>query len=415
MVAEIVSVGTELLLGQITDTNASYLGRTLAGLGIDLYYKSTVGDNEARVLDTLRRARDRADLILTSGGLGPTEDDLTKECVAAVFDEELVMDEGALRQLETFFARRGVVMPPRNAKQALKYGNGRMIDNPNGTAPGALLEKHGKIVISLPGPPNEMLPMVENHVVPFLSERLSGSRQYLVTRVLRFIGIGESALEHQVQDLLHGANPTVAPLAHTGEVHLRLGAKAAGVAEAESLLAPVEAELRRRVGKFIYGTDRTTLEEAVIDLLRQRGLTVACAEYCTGGALGARLTQPAGSYGAFRGALVAHDQVAAAELHGAPVEVDAGTAMALACTARERIGADVGISICGVAGPEAVGPHAPAGLVFIGLAMGGRVRAWENHFIGIREDIRRRSTQAALQRLRESLLETGWGGRSTDG
>src|SRR5688572_22161572 len=171
MVGEIISIGTELLLGQITDTNAAYLGRTLAGLGVDLYYKSTVGDNEGRVLETLRRARDRADLIITSGGLGPTEDDLTKECIAQVFDEELVMHEPSLEKLRAFFARRGVEMAPGNAKQALMYRSGRMIDNPNGTAPGALLEKDGKIVISLPGPPSEMIPMVENHVVPLLTER----------------------------------------------------------------------------------------------------------------------------------------------------------------------------------------------------------------------------------------------------
>src|SRR5688572_28206569 len=162
MIAEIVSVGTELLLGQITDTNAAYLGRTLAGLGVDLYYKSTVGDNEGRILDTLRRARDRADIIITSGGIGPTEDDLTKECVAKVFEEELVMDQPSLDQLHEFFRRRGLAkMPAKNAKQALIYRHGRTIPNPNGTAPGALLEKDGKIVISLPGPPNEMIPMVE--------------------------------------------------------------------------------------------------------------------------------------------------------------------------------------------------------------------------------------------------------------
>src|SRR5688500_8827377 len=195
MVGEIISIGTELLLGQITDTNAAYLGRTLAGLGVDLYYKSTVGDNEGRVIETLARARERSDLIITSGGLGPTEDDLTKESIAKVFEEELVMHEPSLRQLREFFSRRGVPMPERNTKQALIYRSGRPIDNPNGTAPGALLEKDGKIVISLPGPPNEMVPMVENHVVPLLLERLSGRRQYLVTRVFRFIGIGESAAE----------------------------------------------------------------------------------------------------------------------------------------------------------------------------------------------------------------------------
>lgn len=412
MVAEIVSVGTELLLGQITDTNAAYLGRTLAGLGVDLYYKSTVGDNETRVLDTLRRARERADLVITSGGLGPTEDDLTKECVAKVFDEDLVMDEPALAHLRGFFAKRGIGMPERNTKQALIYRNGRTIDNPNGTAPGALLEKDGKIAISLPGPPNEMVPMVENHVIPYLTERLSGERQYLVTRVYRLIGIGESAAEEVVHDLIHGTNPTLAPLAHTGEVHLRAGAKASTRAEAEALLLPLETELRRRLRRFIYGTDDTTLEAAVVRTLIDRGLTLACAESCTGGMLGSRLTSISGSSAAFRGGLITYADTAKIDLlgvdpallaaHGA---VSAPVAEAMARGARDRLGADIGVSITGVAGPEGGTPEKPVGLVYIGLCTAGETLSRENHFIGLRETIRQRSTQVALQMVRETLLQ----------
>jgi competence/damage-inducible protein CinA-like protein len=413
MVAEILSVGTELLLGQITDTNAAYLGRTLASLGIDLYYKSTVGDNEARVLDTLRRARERADLIITSGGLGPTEDDLTKECIAEVFEEELILDEPSAERLRAFFARRGVQMPARNIKQALIYRSGRMIENPNGTAPGALLEKEGKIVISLPGPPNEMIPMVENHVVPFLLERLSGRRQHLVTRVFRLIGIGESAVEEKIQDLIRGANPTLAPLAHTGEVHLRLAAKAPSEEGAEDLLRPVEEELRRRLGRFIYGTDQTTLEEAIIRRLIERRMTVACAESCTGGLLGARLTSVPGSSAAFLGGILSYSNDAKVHLlgvnpavlgeHGA---VSAQVAEAMAQRVRERLGASIGVSITGIAGPEGGTQEKPVGLVYIGVAADRQVRTQENHFIGIREDIRRRSTQAALQMVREILIGT---------
>lgn len=411
MVAEILSVGTELLLGQIVDSNAAYLGRTLAGLGIDLFYKSTVGDNEGRVIDTLRRAKDRADLIITSGGLGPTEDDLTKECIARVFDEELVMHEPSLEQLHRFFARRGVPMPERNAKQALIYRNGRTLENPNGTAPGALLEKDGKIVISLPGPPNEMIPMVENHVIPFLTERLQGQRQYLVTRVVRFIGIGESAVEERVQDLIRSTNPSLAPLAHTGEVHLRIGAKADSPEAAEALIQPMEAELRRRLGRFIYGVDKTTLEAAVIQLLKERGKTVACAESCTGGGLGARLTSIPGSSAAFLGGVISYSNDAKVRLlgvdpallaqHGA---VSAPVAEAMARGARERLGADLAVSITGVAGPDGGTPEKPVGLVYLGVATADRVYARENHFIGIREDVRRRSTQVALQLIREELL-----------
>jgi len=412
VVAEILSIGTELLLGQITDTNAAYLGRTLAGLGIDLYYKTTVGDNEGRVMESLARARDRADLIITTGGLGPTEDDLTKECIARLFEEELVVHEPSLERLREFFARRGARMTRNNEKQALIYQSGRTIDNPNGTAPGALLEKDGKLVISLPGPPNEMVPMVENFVVPYLSERLSGSRQYLVTRVVRFIGIGESSLETMVQDLIHGTNPTVAPLAHTGEVHLRIGAKAGSREAAEALIVPVEEELHRRVGRFIYGCDDTTLEASVVAELVRQGKTTAVAESCTGGGLGARLTSVSGSSAAFKGGVISYSNEAKERLlgvsaallaeHGA---VSAPVAEAMARGAREKLGSDFGISITGVAGPDGGTPQKPVGLVYIGLAGPEGVSARENHFIGTRETIRRRSTHMALQMLRERVLK----------
>jgi nicotinamide-nucleotide amidase len=302
-------------------------------------------------------------------------------------------------------------MPARNAKQALIYAHGRPIPNPNGTAPGALLEKDGKIVISLPGPPNEMVPMVENHVVPLLSERLSGARQYLVTRVLRFIGIGESAVDERLQDLLAGTNPTVAPLAHTGEVHIRLGAKASSVAAAEELIHPVEAQIRRRLGRFIYGIDKTTLEQAVIHLLIERGKTLAVAESCTGGGLGARLTSIPGSSAAFLGGIISYSNEVKERLLGVPEEllaehgaVSAPVAGAMARGARERLGADYALSITGVAGPDGGTESKPVGLAYVGLAGPNGVRTTENHFIGIREDVRRRSTQVALQMLREDLI-----------
>lgn len=413
MIAEILSVGTELLLGQINDTNASYLARTLAALGIDIYFKSTVGDNEGRVIETLQRARERADLIITTGGLGPTEDDLTKECIAKVFGEELVMHEPSLEVIRGFFARRGAVMPERNAKQALIYAGGRMLENPNGTAPGALLEKDGKIVISLPGPPNEMIPMVENHVVPFLTERISGHRQYLVTRVFRLIGIGESAVEEKVQDLIRSHNPSLAPLAHIGEVHLRAGAKADSVEAAEALIRPLEEELRLRIGRFIYGIDKTTLEQAVVEELIARGKTIAVAESCTGGMLGARFTDVAGSSAVFQGGVISYSNEVKEQMLGVPRELLAAhgavsreVAEAMAAGVRERLNADLGVSITGVAGPGGGSAEKPVGLVYIGLATADRVFATENHFIGIRQDVRRRSTQVALQMVRDELLRS---------
>lgn len=409
MTAEIVSVGTELLLGQIVDTNAAAIARTLAELGIDLYYHSTVGDNFARVVETIRRARERADLILTTGGLGPTEDDLTKEAIAEVFGEELVLDEESLRHVEGFFARRGIPMPERNRKQALIYRSGRPIPNPNGTAPGALLEKEGKIVISLPGPPREMLPMLNDWVVPYLLGVLGEKRQILRSRILRFFGIGESALEERVRDLLQNRNPTVAPLAHTGEVHLRLTAKAASEAEATALIAPIEAEIRARAGQFLYGTDGTTLEQAAVEALAVARRTVAVAESCTGGMLGERITTVAGSSAVFRGGVICYANDVKERLCGVPAAVLAEhgavsepCARALAEGVRRLLGADFGVGITGIAGPGGGSAAKPVGLVYIGLASAAGTEVERHQFQGQRHDIRYRATQVALDRIRRA-------------
>src|SRR5207245_6050245 len=282
-------VRIELLLGQIVDTDSAFLSRALAELGINLYRKGTVGDNFERVVAMIREARERADLLVLCGGLGPTEDDLTKEAVAEAFGEALVMDEAAEEHLREIFRRRGATMVESNLKQALVFRNGRGIPNPNGTAPGALLEKDGKTVVCLPGPPRELVPMVNDFLVPSLAGRLGSARQVLRSRVLHVIGIGESAMEEKIRDLLHGANPTVAPLAHLGEAQLLLTARAATAAEADALIAPVERALRERLGADIYGADEETLESVVIERLREWGRTVAAAESLTGGLLAARL------------------------------------------------------------------------------------------------------------------------------
>lgn len=411
MVGEIVSVGTELLLGQIVDTNAAYLGRLLAGLGVDLYHKSTVGDNEARVIEVVRRAADRADLIITTGGLGPTEDDLTRECVAVAFGEELRTDEDSLRWIRSFFERRGIPMPERNARQAFVYASGRHIPNPNGTAPGLILEKNGKIVINLPGPPNEMGPMVENHVRPFLAERLTGQREYLVTRVYRFIGIGESAVEEKVQDLIRSGNPSLAPLAHTGEVHLRAGAKAPTPEAAEALLAPLHAQLLDRLGEYLYGLDHVDLETAVVELLRRHSATLACAESCTGGELAGRITSVPGASDVLLGGMVTYSNESKTALLGVPQElldmrgaVSGEVARAMAAGVRDRLGSRIGVGITGIAGPGGGTADKPVGLVYVGIADGPRTWSIESRFIGIRADIRRRSTQLALQLIRHELI-----------
>jgi nicotinamide-nucleotide amidase len=409
MVAEILSVGTELLLGQIVDTNSVFLSKTLAALGIDLYRRATVGDNEARLVQALREAAARADVIVTIGGLGPTQDDLTKEAVALAFEDELVLDADAADHLRALFARRGVTMPESNLRQAMIFRSGRGIPNPNGTAPGAILEKDGKLVFCLPGPPREFIPMVESAVIPTLMQRLGGERTILRSRVLRTIGIGESAMEERVQELLASTNPTIAPLAHVGEAHLRLTARARSEEEALALIEPLEREVRSRLGVHVYGVDDTSLEQAVIGLLKERGETLAVAESCTGGSLGGRLTAIAGSSAVFLGGIISYSNAAKQALLGVPEAllatdgaVSAPVAEAMARGARERLGADIAVSVTGVAGPDGGTPEKPVGLVYLGLSDRAGERSQRYLFMGGRADVRARSILMALDWVRRS-------------
>jgi nicotinamide-nucleotide amidase len=410
MTAEILSIGTELLLGQIVDTDSAFLGRTLAGLGINLYRKGTVGDNFDRIVGMVQEARERADLLILCGGLGPTEDDLTKEAAAAAFDEELVMDEAAAEHVRAIFRRRGVPMVESNLKQALVFRNGRGIPNPNGTAPGALLEKDGKTVVCLPGPPRELIPMVNDCLVPYLTERLGGTRQVLRSRVLRVIGIGESAMEEKVRDLLRGTNPTVAPLAHLGEAHLRITARAGTSEAAEALIAPVEQVLRERLGADVYGGDDESLEAAVIERLRARGQTLATAEAATGGLLAARLSAVEGSAEPFPGGVVIGAVEAGPTLLGMPEMfirehgmASARVAEGLAEQVQRSLGTDYGLSVTGLPGPGGT-TEKPAGLVFVALAGPEEVVSRRYLLPGNPEDVRQRAVGLALDWLRRALL-----------
>jgi nicotinamide-nucleotide amidase len=409
MVAEIISVGTELLLGQIVDTNAAYASKALAGLGIDLYRRATVGDNEARLVVAIRDACARADVILMIGGLGPTQDDLTKEAVARAFDDELVLDTAAAEHLRALFSRRGVSMPESNLRQAMVFRSGRGIPNPNGTAPGAILEKEGKLVFCLPGPPREFIPMVESAVIPALVKRLGGERTVIRSRVLRTIGIGESAMEERVKDLLASTDPTIAPLAHVGEAHLRLTARAASEEAALALIEPLEREIRARLGVHVYGVDETSLEQAVIALLLERDETLAVAESCTGGLLGGRLTGVPGSSRVFLGGIISYSNAAKQLLLGVPEDllathgaVSAPVAEQMARGARERLGSDIAVSVTGIAGPEGGTPEKPVGLVYLGLSDRSGERSQRHLFMGGRADVRTRSILAALDWVRRS-------------
>ncbi|MGI8586690.1 MAG: CinA family nicotinamide mononucleotide deamidase-related protein [Chloroflexia bacterium] len=286
MNAEIISVGTELLLGSITDTNATYLTRELAALGINCYWVSQVGDNPARLQEVLARALDRSDLTVVSGGLGPTEDDLTREALAAVLGETPSVQPELEAELRAFFAKRGVAMPPGNVKQATLIPSASILPNPVGTAPGWWVEHAGHILVCMPGVPHEMMRMWSREIAPRLAARSGAS---LVSRTLKILGMGESAAEEEVRDLLHTGNPTVGTYAKNDGIHFRLTARAPTEAEARALLAPLEAAVRERFGEAIWGADDDTLEDVICDMLAARGLGLAVVE--TGGASGGQIAR----------------------------------------------------------------------------------------------------------------------------
>lgn len=410
MRAEVLSVGTELLLGQIVDTNAAYLARALSDLGISLYRRATVGDNMDRLLAALRQALNDADVVITIGGLGPTMDDITRDGLAEALGDTLVRDEGIAAKLTEFFQSRGMTVLESNLRQAMVPTQGRAIENPNGTAPGLLFEKDGKIGIALPGPPNEFIPMVENFVAPYLREK-TGNVGTIRSLVLRVAGVGESAVEDRVKDLMLDSNPSVAPYAKVGEVHLRVTAKADTAAEADRLIAERAELVRERLGDAIYGENDDPLEKAVVTVLKARGQTVATAESCTGGLVAQRITDVAGSSAVFLGGVVAYSNTAKTAFVGVPAEliarvgaVSPEVAQALAEGARDRFGATYGIGVTGVAGPDGGTPEKPVGLVYLAVAYPGGCDVDKANFIGSRQIVRHRSSQTVLNMLRLRAL-----------
>lgn len=416
MIAEVVSIGTELLLGQIVDTDAVYLAQQLSALGVSVYHRATVGDNLERAVATVKQAVSRADLVLLIGGLGPTMDDLTRDVMAQVMDAPLARDPNIAAALTDYLAQRGHPMVETVLRQADVPAGARALPNANGTAPGLLLEKSGKIVVALPGPPNELIPLFEAEVYPFLRERTGGEKQVIRSRVLRIVGMGESLVEERVRDLMQDANPSVAPYAKTGEVHLRVTAKAATEDAADALTRARADLLRERLGEVVYGEDETTLEAAVVALLAKRRKTVATAESCTGGLLAGRITEVPGSSVVFHTGVVTYANESKVDLLKVPQALLAAVgavspqvASAMAERVRELAGSDYALSITGIAGPGGGTPDKPVGLVYIGFADGETVTAEKHQFGGVRADVRLRSTQTALNRLRLALLKTSAG------
>lgn len=410
MKAEILAVGTELLLGDILNTNAQFLAQELAALGIEVYYQTVVGDNPKRLEDTIFHAFSRADLIITTGGLGPTEDDLTKETAAKYFGEKLVQDEKALAQIERFFKRIGREMTENNVKQAMvPEHNGIVLYNDNGTAPGIIIEKNGKIIVMLPGPPKETVPMFLNQVKPYLAKKQEAT---FVSRILRVAGVGESAMETAVKDMIDTqTNPTIAPYAKDGEAILRITARAKDEEEANRLIDPVAAALRERLGHAVYAEGETDMETVTAKLLLEKNKTLAVAESCTGGMIASSLVEYAGISKVLLEGCVTYSNEAKMRRLGVKAEtlekcgaVSPETAAEMAEGIARTSGAAIGLATTGIAGPDGGTPEKPVGLVYIGLCHEGKTKVKEFRFAGKRNKIRERAAYAALDWLRRTLL-----------
>ena len=404
---EIVTIGTEILLGQLVDTNSAFVARTLADHGVDVYLKHSVGDNAARLEALLRAALERADGVITTGGLGPTVDDLTKEAVAAAVGTGLELHEPSVRAIEARFAALGRPGPisENNRRQAILPAGALVLENPHGTAPGFIARRRdGKFVACMPGVPREMKPMLAERLVPWLVAEY-GLREAIYTRTLHTVGIPESEVDSRIEALFRTLeNPKIAVLAHEFKVDVKIMAKAPDLASAQALIAPVEAELRARIGHGIFGSDDETLESAIVKRLSARGATIATAESITGGGLADALVRVPGASAVFRGGIVAYDDAIKTGLLGVPEEllrehgaVSEQVARAMAQGARARLETDFAVATTGIAGPSGATAEKPVGLVWFALAgPGGHVETRRVTLPGSRDDVRRRAVIAGL-------------------
>lgn len=409
MKAEIVSTGTELLLGETLNTSAHYLTGKLSSLGIEVDYHTTVGDNPKRLEQILRQAIERSDLVVTTGGLGPTVDDLTKELVAKVLDLKMEIDAPSLEHIRQFFSRRKAPMPSSNKKQAFFPEGSKILPNPIGTAPGAIIENKGKTVIILPGPPFEMQPMFDNYVWTELVSKIGPHVERMNERVLKVFGMGESAIEKVLGDLMNLPNLTMALLAKRAEMHIRLVARSteAALNEAKRALDQAEEEIRRRLGNKVFGRDKETMVSIVGKALNNKNLTISTAESCTGGLLGAALTQEPGSSQFYLGGVVSYSNTLKQGLLGVNEDslklygaVSEEVAKEMAEGIRSKTGSDLAVSTTGIAGPDGGSNEKPVGLVYIGFSTPKGVHAERFQFYGERESVRQLTVQAALNGVR---------------
>ncbi len=410
MTAEIICVGTELLLGNIVNTNAAFLSEKLAYLGINCYFQTVVGDNRDRLLSVINTALSRADILIFSGGLGPTEDDLTKETVAEALGKKLIRDKWAEQEIADYFALRGRIPTDNNWKQADVIEGCDILYNKNGTAPGIFVSEGEKTVILLPGPPLELKSMFTDSVMPKLQQKCG---QVFYSQTVKIVGPGESSVETQILDMLNTQeNPTIAPYAKTGEVHLRVTARAKDEKEAREKTAPVVEELYRRFGNAVYTTDADeTLEMALTKLLIKKKYTMTTAESCTGGMIAARMVNAPGVSAVLKSGFITYANEAKEELLGVSHDtlekfgaVSRETAEEMAEGAVKAAHTDVAVAVTGIAGPDGGTKEKPVGLVYIGVNVRGNVEVREYHFSGSRQKIRESVTAAALTFLREKLL-----------
>ncbi|MFC4404513.1 competence/damage-inducible protein A [Gracilibacillus xinjiangensis] len=408
--AEIISVGTELLLGQISNTNAAWMSEKLADRGIPVYYHSVVGDNLERLTDVFKLANNRSDIVFITGGLGPTEDDLTREAFQKMTGIPIVEDQETIQKMEDYFTKINRIMTPNNRKQANVFAGSRVIQNSVGIAPGIIIEYDTTIYLFMPGVPREMKSLMDEYMLPFLTDKFA-LRDVIFSRMLRFIGIGESQLEHELQDIITSqTNPTIAPLASEGEVALRLSANAQTKDEAIKLIDETESKLLERVGKFLYGYDNDTIESKVFDLLRDKQLTISSAESLTGGAFAASIVDMEGSSAIFKGAAVVYQTDAKLDVLDIPQDLihQYGTiseecAVAMAEQVKTLYKSNIGISFTGVAGPS-LQEGKEVGTVHIAIYdQLHNIHHFPLHFNGDRETIRRRSVKKAFELLYQQL------------
>lgn len=415
MVVELVCVGTELLLGNIVNTNGAYLAEMCARLGLSCFYQTVVGDNEERMRTTIKTAVDRSDIVILCGGLGPTEDDLTKEIASEVMGKKLIEDAHSRERIQAYMnnylkTNPKMTLTENNWKQAMIPEGAIVLDNANGTAPGIIIEEGQKTVVLLPGPPNELIPMFENQVYQYLREK---QPEVIYSKMIKICGVGESMAETRIKDMIDAqTNPTIATYAKTGEVHLRITAKAKDEKEARKLIKPVVKELKQRFGTSIYTTDeKETLEEAVIKLLRKKGLILSTAESCTGGMLSSRLINVPGASDVYKEGFITYSDKAKHKY----LMVKKSTLKAYSAVSRKtakemakgcclNTGADVSIAVTGLAGPDGGTEEKPVGLVYIACCYKKKVHVQELHLNGNRMKIREQATVKALTLLRECIL-----------